>query len=65
MLPPGGIDIGQSPLEQLEAEIKRLLPVLKKNGGYIFSSDHSVPETVSLTEFRHIINLAKEWGSYH
>jgi uroporphyrinogen decarboxylase len=38
--------------------------VLKENGGYIFSSDHSVPSSVSLENFRRIVNLAKELGSY-
>lgn len=50
--------------EAIEAEIKRVVPVLKKNGGYIFSSDHSVPSSVSLEDFRTIIALAKEMGSY-
>ncbi len=46
------------------AEIRRLLPVMKENGGYIFSSDHSVPNTVSLEEMAAIIRTAKEYGSY-
>jgi len=40
------------------------VPVLKESGGYIFSSDHSVPSAVSLENFRRIVNLAKELGSY-
>jgi len=50
--------------EAIEAEMKRVLPVLKEKGGYIFSSDHSVPSSVSLEDFRRIITLAKELGSY-
>lgn len=50
--------------EALEAEIRRIVPILKENGGYIFSSDHSVPSSVSLEQFRHIVALAKELGSY-
>jgi len=50
--------------DQIKAEIERLLPRLKENGGYIFSSDHSVPSSVSLQDFRDIIDLAKELGSY-
>jgi len=46
-------------------EMRRVVPALKKNGGYIASSDHSVPETVSLEEFREFVRLAKELGSYH
>ena len=45
-------------------EIKRILPVMKENGGYIFSTDHSVPSTVSLEKFRKIVDTAKEYGKY-
>ena len=48
----------------VEAEIQRLLPTLKENGGYIFSSDHSVPSSVSLADFRRIVELAKKVGAY-
>jgi len=50
--------------EQIEAEMRRVIPVVKENGGYIFSSDHSVPSSVSLENFRYIIDLAKELGAY-
>jgi uroporphyrinogen decarboxylase len=50
--------------EKITEEIKRLIPILKENGGYIFSSDHSVPSSVSLEQFREIIDLVKEIGSY-
>lgn len=51
-------------VEAIEAEMRRVIPVLKTSGGYIFSSDHSVPPTVSLENFRYIVNLAKELGKY-
>lgn len=50
--------------QAIQAEIERVLPVLKESGGYIFSSDHSVPSSVSLQDFRDIIGLAKKVGSY-
>lgn len=50
--------------EAIRAEMERVVPVLKANGGYIFSSDHSVPSSVSLDEFRSIVNLARQLGSY-
>jgi uroporphyrinogen decarboxylase len=50
--------------ELITAEMRRTVPVLKQNGGYIFSSDHSVPPTVSLEDFRHITGLAKTLGAY-
>ncbi len=51
-------------MEAIEAEMRRVLPVLKEHGGYIFSSDHSVPSSVSLAGFQHIVELAKELGRY-
>lgn len=51
-------------LDAIDAEMNRLVPVLKEHGGYIFSSDHSVPSSVSLKGFRHIVELARRLGSY-
>ncbi|OGS20500.1 MAG: hypothetical protein A2252_01045 [Elusimicrobia bacterium RIFOXYA2_FULL_39_19] len=51
-------------IEKIEAEIKRVLPALKESGGYIFSTDHSVPSNVSLKDFKRIIELVKDIGTY-
>jgi uroporphyrinogen decarboxylase len=48
----------------IEQEMRRVIPILKESGGYIFSSDHSVPSTVSLEDFKRIVGLAKELGMY-
>lgn len=50
--------------EAIRAEMEAVIPTLKENGGYIFSSDHSVPSSVSLEDFRGIVELAKELGKY-
>jgi len=50
--------------DAIEAEMRAVVPVLKENGGYIFSSDHSVPNSVSLENFKFITDLAKELGKY-
>lgn len=50
--------------EAIRAEMEAVVPVMKENGGYIFSSDHSVPSSVSLEDFRRIVELAKQLGSY-
>jgi len=50
--------------DAISEEMSRVIPVVKENGGYIFSSDHSVPSAVSLENFRYIVNLAKKLGSY-
>ena len=47
-----------------EHEMRRVVPALKESGGYIFSSDHSVPDSVSLRNFWAIVDLAKELGKY-
>jgi uroporphyrinogen decarboxylase len=50
--------------EKIKAEMAKVVPQLKENGGYIFSSDHSVPSSVSLEDFRAIVECAKKLGSY-
>ncbi|NLX69769.1 MAG: hypothetical protein GX024_02530 [Clostridiales bacterium] len=50
--------------EAVEEEMRRLIPVMKENGGYIFSSDHSIPNSVSFETMKRIIKLAKELGAY-
>ncbi|MDR3552431.1 MAG: uroporphyrinogen decarboxylase family protein [Clostridia bacterium] len=50
--------------EQTEAEMRKIVPAMKESGGYIFSSDHSIPDSVKLDTYRKIVRLAKELGSY-
>jgi uroporphyrinogen decarboxylase len=51
-------------LDAIKAEMKRLIPVLKESGGYIFAADHSIPNDVSFENIKEIIRYAKELGSY-
>jgi len=51
-------------LDAMEQEIRTKLPELKKNGGYIWSTDHSIPDNVSLEDFRRIIGIVKDVGAY-
>jgi len=61
----GGINaVLWSDSDAIEAEMERVVPVVKENGGYIFSSDHSVPSSVGLKTFGRIVELAKQLGSY-
>lgn len=61
----GGINaVLWSQKEKIVEEIRRVVPGLKKNGGYIFSSDHSIPNDVSLENFRQIVAEVKEQGKY-
>lgn len=50
--------------EKIIEEIRRLIPILKEGGGYIFSSDHSIPNSVSLENMKEIIFEAKKAGKY-
>ena len=50
--------------DRIVAEINEKVPVLKENGGYIFSSDHSIPNDVSLENMKRIVAAAKEAGKY-
>lgn len=51
--------------EMLTKEVERLLPILKRNGRYIFASDHSIPSDISLSEYQRLIELVKQKGSYN
>ena len=51
-------------MDAITTEMKKAVPLMKESGGYIFSSDHSIPSSVSLENFRQIIELAKRLGSY-
>ncbi|MCL1854921.1 MAG: hypothetical protein FWF86_04230 [Clostridia bacterium] len=51
-------------LEGATALIKQSLPILMKSGGYVFATDHSIPNNVPLQNVETIIKLAKEIGRY-
>jgi uroporphyrinogen decarboxylase len=61
----GGINaVNWNNTEAILAEINEKVPILKENGGFIFSSDHSVPNSVSLENFKAIIEEVKRVGKY-
>jgi uroporphyrinogen decarboxylase len=37
---------------------------MKRDGGYIFSSDHSIADSASLEDYRRIVQLVRQVGSY-
>ncbi len=64
----GGIDVrlmadGTDP-KLLEEEIRVKVGMAKKGGGYIYHSDHSVPDNVSFDRFKYVIDLVLEHGQY-
>lgn len=63
----GGIDARAIPDPDpavLEREIREKVPALSKGGGYIFASDHSIPDNVSLQQYRHMLELGHRYGTY-
>ena len=61
----GGINaVNWSNTEAILAEINQKVPVLKENGGFIFSSDHSIPNSVSLENMKRIMEEIKRVGKY-
>lgn len=50
--------------ELVVEQIKELVPILKENGGYMFSSDHTIPNSCSLKTMKKIVEAAKKYGSY-
>jgi uroporphyrinogen-III decarboxylase len=53
---------GQS--ERMWAEMERIIPQMKVQGGYVIGTDHSVPDNVSLDVYREFVARAKELGRY-
>ena len=61
----GGINaVNWNDPDRIIAEIREKVPVLKQNGGFIFSSDHSIPNSVSLENMKLIMDEVRRAGSY-
>jgi uroporphyrinogen decarboxylase len=51
-------------IDAMEASVRENVPALMNNGGYIFASDHTTPNNVSLADFKHIVDVVQEVGRY-
>ena len=62
----GNIDVRKlaGSREDIEEEISRKLPIAKEGGGYLYHSDHSVPNDVSFDNYRFAMDLVKKYGRY-
>jgi uroporphyrinogen decarboxylase len=62
----GNIDVRKlaGTKEEVEEEVVSKITIAKEKGGYIFHSDHSVPNNVPMENYRFAIELAKKHGSY-
>ncbi len=61
----GGIDTrAMKNPETIEEEVKPKITFAKKGGGYIYHSDHSVPDNVSFQNYCKVIELVNKYGKY-
>ena len=63
----GGIDVRAMANPDpgvIEKEISTKIPFAKKGGGYIYHSDHSVPNNVSFEQYERILRLVRQYGTY-
>lgn len=63
----GGIDVRAMAAEDpqvIKEEIGSKFAVAKQGGGYIYHSDHSVPNNVSFGQYRNVMELVREYGKY-
>lgn len=61
----GGMDVRNwVDIDKAKTEIQEKLPILKESGGYVFCSDHSIADNVSLQNYMKIVETAKAVGSY-
>lgn len=63
----GGIDVQAMAAPDpavIEEEIRRKIPAAKRGGGYIYHSDHSVPDNVSLAQYERTLELVRSYGQF-
>jgi uroporphyrinogen decarboxylase len=62
----GNIDVRKlsGTRQEIEQEIVPKVTTAKEKGNYIYHSDHSVPNSVSLENYRYAIELVKRYGTY-
>ena len=51
-------------IEAVKDEMERIIPIMKEGGGYVFASDHSIPNSVSFQNMTEISSLAHKLGTY-
>ena len=62
----GNIDVRQlaDTRESIEEEVRTKVGTGKEGGGYIWHSDHSVPNDVSLDNYRFAMEMLQRYGAY-
>ena len=64
----GGLDVQKllptGSIEEIRAEVKRVIEILGKNGGYIFAPSHNIQGDVPPQNVVAIFDAALEYGKY-
>jgi len=63
----GGIDVrkmAHPDPDVIEEEIRTKVGITKIGGGYIYHSDHSVPDNISFQQYCRVIELVRQYGTY-
>ncbi|MDD4539359.1 MAG: uroporphyrinogen decarboxylase family protein [Lentisphaeria bacterium] len=63
----GGIDVrpvANNDLPGIEREVMAKLPLVMGNNGFIFHSDHSIPESTDYETYQYFLNLGRSVGKY-
>ncbi len=63
----GGIDVRalcSNDRAQIDAELEKKIPIVKGKYGYVLHTDHSVPKTVDLENYKYFIKKGLELGTY-
>jgi uroporphyrinogen decarboxylase len=63
----GGIDVramADPDPKAIEEEVKAKVSGARKGGGYIYHSDHSVPNNVGFDRYRRVMELVREYGTW-
>ncbi|HHT28424.1 MAG TPA: hypothetical protein GXZ82_14460 [Firmicutes bacterium] len=51
-------------MDAMIGEMEKVIPKMIVNGGYIIGTDHSIPDSVGIEQFRRFVAKAKELGKY-
>ncbi len=63
----GGIDVrkmSNPDPKVIEEEIRTKITFAKKGGGYIYHSDHSIPDDISFDQYKRVIELVHKYGRF-
>jgi len=64
----GGLDVQKllptGSIEEIRAEVKRVIEILGKNGGYIFAPSHNIQGDVPPQNVVAMFDAALEYGKY-